>query len=88
MNNNVTSLTKLKILTFCQVKPRKWGDIEKYTGKASSTLSVHINDLLDCEMLSITDHLYQTTKKGKEINISIKQLEKFNSLLRRFSNKC
>ena len=85
MNNNITALTKLKILTFCSVKPRKWGEIEKHTGKASSTLSVHINDLVISKMLYACNHKYQTTKKGKQINISIKQLENFNKLLKKFS---
>ncbi len=42
---------KLKVLDFLRTGPKSFDEIFKHTGKAKSTISVHIKDLKSCDLL-------------------------------------
>ncbi len=48
----VDSPVKLQILNFLRKEPKSFDEIVKYTAKAKSTISVHLNDLRSCELVS------------------------------------
>jgi predicted hydrocarbon binding protein/DNA-binding HxlR family transcriptional regulator len=47
----IDSLVKLQILNLLRGEPRTFDEIVKYTAKAKSTISVHLNDLRSCELV-------------------------------------
>lgn len=46
----VGSPVKLQILNVLREKPKSFDEIVKYTTKAKSTISVHLNNLRSCEL--------------------------------------
>lgn len=81
-----TALTKLEILDYC-LQEHTWGEIESHTKKASSTLSVHINDLLDSGLLRKEERLYKTTKNGKQIHQALINIRKAKEILQTMNLK-
>ncbi|MCA9819884.1 MAG: hypothetical protein KC440_03775 [Nitrosarchaeum sp.] len=60
--------TKQLILKSC-VTPKTWAELLETTGKVSSTLSVHVTNLIDDGFLErTTERLYITTEKGIELS--------------------
>lgn len=59
---------KLKILDFLKTGSRSFDEIVKYTGKAKSTISVHINDLKSCDLLE--EHIDANDKRKKTYNLN------------------
>lgn len=47
----VDSPVKLQILNLLREEPKSFDEIVKYTEKAKSTISVHLNDLRSCELV-------------------------------------
>lgn len=47
----VDSPVKLRILNLLREEPKSFDEIVKYTAKAKSTISVHLNDLRSCELV-------------------------------------
>lgn len=47
----VDSPVKLQILNLLREEPKSFDEIVKYTTKAKSTISVHLNDLRSCELV-------------------------------------
>ena len=47
----VDSPVKLQILNLLRGEPKSFDEIVKYTAKAKSTISVHLNDLRSCELV-------------------------------------
>ena len=54
---------KLKILDLLKTGSKTFDEIVKYTGKAKSTISVHINDLKSCDLLE--EHIDPCDKRKK-----------------------
>ena len=59
---------KLKILDFLKIGSRSFDEIVKHTGKAKSTISVHINDLKLCDL--IKEHIDANDKRKKIYNLN------------------
>ena len=59
---------KLKILDFLKIGSRSFDEIVKHTGKAKSTISVHINDLKLCDLLE--EHIDINDKRKKMYNLN------------------
>lgn len=57
--------TKELILQSCQI-PKNWAELLEITGKVSSTLSVHVTDLMEKGLLARNEGLYSTTQRGVE----------------------
>ncbi len=54
---------KLKILDFLKTGSKSFDEIVKHTGKAKSTISVHITDLKSCDLLE--EHINANDKRKK-----------------------
>lgn len=59
----VDSPVKLQILNFLREEPKSFDEIVKYTAKAKSTISVHLNDLRSCELVAENFHPEDRRKK-------------------------
>lgn len=64
--SEINEFTKLRILQFCKIGST-WTDIMKFTGKARTTVSQQLKNLLDRELLK-KEHYYEykTTRKGEQ----------------------
>ncbi len=83
---------KLKILDFLKIGSRSFDEIVKHTGKAKSTISVHINDLKLCDLLK--EHIDANDKRKKIYNLNSQYMacsqepiiNHYNNILQRVSS--
>ena len=83
---------KLKILDFLKTGSRSFDEIVKHTGKAKSTISVHITDLKSCDLLE--EQIDPNDKRKKIYNLNSQYMacsqepivKHYNNILQRVSS--
>lgn len=64
----VDSPVKLQILNLLRKEPKSFDEIVKYTAKAKSTISVHLNNLRSCELVEENSDPQDRRKKIYSLN--------------------
>ena len=85
---------KLKILDFLKIGSRSFDEIVKHTGKAKSTISVHITDLKSCDLLE--EHIDANDKRKKTYSLNSQYMacsqkpiiKHYNNILENVSLSC